>query len=313
MEPAVQEMKKQQIRLLVVGGNGFIGKHVVSHALRLGWSVTSLSLQFKGETNLSNVNYISADISDNVLLKEKLREASFEYVINCAGYIDHKPFSKGGGKVFNTHFGGVLNLVESLNRENLRSFINIGSSDEYGDNEAPQVEAQREVPISPYSMGKVAATHFLQMLYRTENFPAITLRLFLTYGPGQNNQRFLPQIILGCLEDRPFSTSKGEQLRDFCFVQDTIESIFAAFESPAAKGEVINIGSGQPVSIRHVVETVQMLIGKGKPQFGEVSYRSGENMELYANISKAKALLGWEPKVTLEAGLNKTIQSIKDL
>ena len=124
-------MKQQQIRLLVVGGNGFIGKHVVIHALRLGWSVTSLSLQFKGETNLSNVNYISADISDNVLLKEKLREGSFEYVINCGGYIDHTPFAKGGGKVFDTHFGGILNLVESLNRENLRSFINIGSSDEY--------------------------------------------------------------------------------------------------------------------------------------------------------------------------------------
>jgi nucleoside-diphosphate-sugar epimerase len=150
------------------------------------------------------------------------------------------------------------------------------------------------------------------MLYRTENFPATTLRLFLTYGPGQDNHRFLPQIILGCLENLQFSTSKGEQLRDFCFIQDTVEFIFAVFDSPAVRGEVINVGSGQPVSIRDVVETVKLLTGKGKPQFGEITYRPGENMELYANISKAKALLGWEPKVTLEAGLNKTIRTIKD-
>ncbi len=312
MGPADQHMKQQQTRLLVVGGNGFIGRHIVSHALGLGWNVTSLSLQSRGEANQPNLRCLSADIADNVLLKKKLGEASFEYVVNCGGYIDHAPFYKGGRKVFDTHFGGVLSLVEALNRDDLRSFVNIGSSDEYGDNEAPQVETQREAPISPYSMGKVAATHFLQMLYRTESFPATTLRLFLTYGPGQDNSRFLPQIILGCLEDRRFPTSKGEQLRDFCFIQDTVESIFLVFDSPDVRGEVINIGSGKPVSIRNVIETVKLLTGKGKPQFGEITYRPGENMELYANISKAKALLSWEPKVALEAGLNKTIRSIKD-
>jgi nucleoside-diphosphate-sugar epimerase len=312
MGPVVQEMKQQQRRLLVVGGNGFIGKHIVNHAIGLGWNVTILSLQSRTEVNHSNLQYINADISNNALLKEKLEENFFEHVVNCGGYIDHTPFSKGGGKVFDTHFGGVLNLVEALNHDNLRSFVNIGSSDEYGDNEAPQIETQREAPISPYSMGKVGATHFLQMLYRTENFPATTLRLFLTYGPGQDSSRFLPQIILGCLEDRYFPTSNGEQLRDFCFIQDTVESIFSVFDNPAARGEVINIGSGKPVSIRKVVETVNSLTGKGKPQFGEISYRPGENMELYGSILKAKTILGWEPKVNLKNGLFKTIQWFKD-
>jgi nucleoside-diphosphate-sugar epimerase len=312
MGPAVQDMKQQQIRLLVVGGNGFIGKHIVNHAIRLGWNVTNLSLKSRDEVNHPNLRYLSADIADKALLKEKLREASFEYVVNCGGYIDHTPFFKGGGKVFDTHFGGVLNLVEAMNRDKLRSFVNIGSSDEYGDNEAPQIETQREAPISPYSMGKVGATHFLQMLYQTENFPATTLRLFLTYGPGQDNSRFLPQIIIGCLENRRFPASKGEQLRDFCFIQDTVESIFSVFESPAARGEVINIGSGKPVSIRKVIETVNLLTRKGKPQFGRISYRPGENMKLYGNISKSKILLGWESKVTLENGLFKTIQWFKD-
>tara|TARA_Y100000294_G_C8258488_1_gene217768 strand:- start:14 stop:505 length:492 start_codon:yes stop_codon:yes gene_type:complete len=161
-------------------------------------------------------------------------------------------------------------------------------------------------------MGKVAATHFLQMLHRTEDFPAITLRLFLTYGPGQDQHRFFPQIIKGCLEGRSFPTSAGEQLRDFCYIQDTVNTIFSSFSSHSALGEVINIASGQPVSVRHMIETVVELIGDGKPEFGEIAYRRGENMELYADVSKARKLLGWEPKISLEDGLSKTIKWVKE-
>jgi len=307
-------MTRQPTRLLVVGGNGFIGRHIVSQAVELRWDVTSLNLSLRPsrEVNFQGVRYLAADIANRDALKEALKEVSFEYVVNCGGYIDHTLFLSGGRKVFDIHFGGVPNLIENLNREVLQAFINIGSSDEYGNNPAPQIETQREAPISPYSLGKVAATHFLQMLHRTESFPSITLRLFLTYGPGQDNRRFLPQIIRGCLEGRSFPTSEGQQLRDFCFVQDTIAAVFSAFDCPAARGEVVNIGSGQPVSIRQMIETVQRLVGRGMPKFGEVAYRPGENMSLFADISKAKALLNWEPRVTLDTGLKKTIQWVKD-
>jgi UDP-glucose 4-epimerase len=305
-------MSQPLTRILVIGGNGFIGRHIVHHALGLGWAVTSLSLSSQhGSQNLA-IQYVSADITNGTVLKEALSDTSFEYVVNCGGYVDHTLFFKGGRKAFDAHFLGVLNLAEVLNRDVLRVFVNIGSSDEYGNSPAPQIETQREMPISPYSMGKVAATHFLQVLHRTENFPSTTLRLFLTYGPGQADSRFLPQIIKGCLENRSFPTSEGQQLRDFCFIQDTVDAVFAAFNNAASRGEVINIGSGRPVSIRHMIETVRHLIGKGDPQFGAIPYRPSENMELYADISKAKTLLGWEPKVNLEIGLNRTIQWVRN-
>ena len=310
MDVSKQTITQPLIRLLVVGGSGFIGHHIVNHAAGLGWDVTSLSLTSRpgGEGISSGVRYVAADLAKGDALKKVLGEASFEYVVNCGGYIDHRPFGGGGRKVLDTHFCGVLNLVESLNRDVLQAFINIGSSDEYGNNPSPQIETQREAPISPYSLGKVAATHLLQMLHRTENFPSTTLRLFLTYGPGQDKRRFLPQIITGCLEGRSFPTSEGKQLRDFCFVQDTVEAVFAAFVSSSAKGEVINIGSGQPVSIRQMIEAVQRLAGGGVPKFGEVAYRLGESMSLVADISKAKAILDWQPVVTLDMGIEKTIK-----
>ena len=185
--------------------------------------------------------------------------------------------------------------------------MQIGSSDEYGNATAPQNEKLREDPISPYSLGKVASTHFLQMLHKTEAFPCVVLRLFLTYGPGQNEERFLPHIIMGCLNDRSFPTSPGDQLRDFCYVDDVVRAIFVVLENDSVNGEVFNIASGQPLSIRSLIECVRDLIGKGEPCFGEVPYRPAENMCLYADIQKAKELLQWEAAHKLEDGLNKTI------
>jgi nucleoside-diphosphate-sugar epimerase len=304
-------MGQVTIRLLVVGGTGFIGRHVVAEAARRGWDVTSLSLHAGHPKTNAQVKNIAADITDRNAVKSALGDARFEYVVNCGGYIDHATFSKGGRGVFEAHFGGVMCLAETLDRGTLRAFVNIGSSDEYGDAPAPQKESQRESPISPYSMGKAAATQFLQMLFRTEGFPAVTARLFLTYGPGQDERRFVPQIIRGCLEAKSFAASEGKQLRDFCFIDDTVAGIFAALEQQPARGEVINIASGQPVSIRSVVEAIRALVGKGDPRYGEIGYRPGENMALYADISSAKKLLGWTPTVTLEEGLRRTIDSMR--
>jgi len=296
-------------RLLVVGGTGFIGRHVVHQAQALGWSVTTMSLgQSRGG---EDVKHIAVDLTDRAAVSRALSSEGFEYVVNCGGYIDHRTFTDGGRALIDAHFIGVMHLVEALAREPLRGFVNVGSSDEYGGMPAPQREDVREAPISPYSLGKVAATHFLQMISRTEAFPATTLRLFLTYGPGQDMRRFLPQIIRGCLDGASFPVSAGEQLRDFCFVDDTIAAIFAALDRDEARGEVINVGSGSPISIRRMIELVRELVGRGAPRFGEIAYRAGENMRLYPDTTKAAALLGWAPRVPLDEGLRRTIESIR--
>ena len=252
------------------------------------------------------VEYLQLDLTDANAVKNSFSE-EYEYVVNLSGYIDHTLFESSGRRLINAHFNALQNLVEALPRDSLKRFVQIGSSDEYGNSPAPQHEGLREQPISPYSLAKAASTHFLQMLHRTEGFPAVILRLFLTYGPGQENRRFLPQIIKGCLGDLEFPTSEGQQLRDFCYVHDTVRAILMALKSEDAEGQLLNVASGVPVTIRSMVDEVCCIVGMGRPQYGKVSYRPDENMALYADIQKAQDLLGWTPEVSLSEGLQQTI------
>lgn len=297
--------------MLVVGGSGFIGHALCRTAQARGYTVTSLSMHAPTRC-LKGIDYLVGNISDREPLKQLLSEKQFEYLINCGGYIDHRSYFSGGRDIIETHFDGVLNLLDAVDRSCLKRFVQIGSGDEYGDAAAPQSEAVRESPISPYSLAKVAVTHFLQMLWRTDQLPAVTLRIFLAYGPGQGEKRFLPQIIRGCLQNHPFPVSEGGQLRDFCYVDDVVEGILRALYVPEICGQVINIASGIPVSIRSMIEQVCALVGQGQPDFGHIPYRKGENMALWANTNHARELLGWTPQVSLEEGLTRTIEYYKN-
>ena len=298
--------------LLVIGGTGFIGHHLLLAAQKEDMKLTSVSLNPPIKNRyVDRVHYLHFDITDRIQVKNNLN-MDFDYVVNLGGYINHQLFKEGGRILIETHFTALQNLLEVLPRSKLKRFIQIGSSDEYGNSDAPQSGDIREQPISPYSLAKVACTQFLQMLYRTENFPAVILRLFLTYGPGQDSSRFLPQIICGCLDDKEFPTTMGEQLRDFCYVKDTVRAILKSLGVSGVEGKIFNIASGEPVPIRTLIDKVCSIIGAGKPLYGELTYRTGENMALYANLDKTVKYLDWNPKTNLEEGLKKTIEWFKN-
>ncbi|MBI3378850.1 MAG: NAD-dependent epimerase/dehydratase family protein [Nitrospirae bacterium] len=306
MEASIREKK-----ILIVGGTGFIGRHLAVRCLKDTHFVTCIGLS-AGKSFSKDMEFIHADISDKKQLQAVLRDKSFDYVFNLGGYIDHTAYFKGGRRLIESHFIGLMNLIDCLNKEELKGFVQIGSSDEYGNAPAPQKEYMRESPISPYSFAKTAASHFIQMLSNTEGFPGVVLRLFLVYGPGQDEKRFLPQIITAFLRNESVETTGGKQLRDFCYIDDVIDGIIKAAVTDGANGKIINIASGIPMSIRDMINKVAHLIGKGRAVFGARPYRHGENMELFADITSARKTLQWSPSVSVDEGLRKTIEYYKN-
>lgn len=306
MEASIREKK-----ILIIGGTGFIGRHLARRCLKDTPFVTCIGLS-AGKSFSKDMEFIHADLSDKKQLQAVLCDKSFDYVFNLGGYIDHTAYFKGGRRLIESHFIGLMNLIDCLNKEELKGFVQIGSSDEYGNAPAPQKEYMRESPISPYSFAKTAASHFIQTLSNTEGFPGVVLRLFLVYGPGQDEKRFLPQIITAFLRNESVETTEGRQMRDFCYIDDVIDGIIKAAVSDEAKGQIINLASGIPISIRDMISKAVSLIGKGRAVFGARPYRHGENMELFADVSAAGKTLQWSPSVSVDEGLRKTIEYYKN-
>ncbi len=298
-------------KILIVGGTGFIGKHLANRCTRDTKHVTCIGLGTNKTHVIKDHEIVYADITNKEQLTDILLSGCFNYVFNLGGYINHIPYFNGGRHLIDSHFNGLLNLIDSIDRKCLKSFVQIGSSDEYGNAPSPQREDMRNEPISPYSLAKVASTHLIETISKTENFPGVVLRLFLVYGPGQDEKRFLPQIIKSCLKNKEFKTSDGKQLRDFCFVDDVVEAMVTVALCPESFGRTINIASGVPIAIREIVGKVVLLTGGGKPLWSTHPYRSGENMSLYADISLAQRFLKWNPTISLEDGLQKTINYYK--
>ena len=162
-----------------------------------------------------------------------------------------------------------------------------------------------------YTYAKIASTYFLQTLHKTENFPVVILRPSRIYGSKMKDNGVISQIINGCINNNSFPISKGNQLRDFLYIDDLIDAIFIALKNKKATGEIFNISSGKPIKIQKIVNTIVKIIKLGRPKFGKIKYRDDESLILYANIKKAKKILNWHPKIDFITGIKRTIKDIR--
>lgn len=300
----MEDLKK---KLLVIGGTGFIGTNLLRKADELNFETYSLSTKEPPDKNyIKNTKYFFVDTKKKNKL-EKIFENNFQYIVNLAGYIDHRSIIDGGFPIITEQINLINNIISSIRNKSLIKFVQIGSSDEYGMNKSPLNETTRENPITPYSLARVLNTQYLQMLYLTENLPIVILRLFLVYGPHQKFDRLVPQVINACLNNKIIDLSDGKQIKDFCYVSDVVDAIITCLDTENISGKIFNIGSGKKTSVREIVEKIQVAIGTGFPRFSSKNTKFIENRVLYPNISKAKKLIKWQPNTTLDEGLRLTI------
>jgi len=299
---------KPKDNILIVGGTGFIGYHLAKKCLKKGWQVVSISTKKAiNSRKLSKVEYILCDITKKKLLKKKIQK-SFTYVVNLGGYVDHS----NKIKTYKSHYVGCKNLTEIFLKNPPQAFVQMGSSVEYGNVKSPQKENDKCNPKSIYGRAKLSSTIYLINLFKKKNFPSTILRLYLAYGAKQDLNRFLPIIIDGCVKNKKFPCSSGNQFRDFVHVSDAVNAILKSLKSKKAKGQIINVGTGNPRKIKNIIEDVKKILKGGHPQYGKIKFRKDEILKIYPSIKKANNLIGWKPQISFEEGIKNTIKSYNE-
>jgi len=295
-------------KILIVGGTGFVGYHLAKEAVKKGFEVSSLSKNNPVKKRyLKKVKYIIADIANKKSINKIIRD-DFQYVVNLAGYVDHTDEIK----TYRSHYLGCKNISNYFLKKNIKLFVQVGSSMEYGLSKSPQKEDFKCKPKSIYGKAKFLATKYLLNLYKKKKFPVTIVRLYQVYGPYQDLNRFMPVVINSCKKNKDFPCSHGRQYRDFLYIDDLIDAIFLILRNPKATGEIFNIGSGKPLKIRNIIKKILSYYRSGKPQFGAIKLRKEEQMKIYPDIFKARITLNWKPKINFLDGLKKTIKYYND-
>lgn len=295
---------KKKIKLLIIGGTGFIGYHLANRCIKKNWSIVSISTKEPTKKKrLKKAKYLICDITKKNSLKKKLNE-SFDFVINLGGHVDHKNYKK----TYRSHYLGLKNLVEIFHQKKIKLFIQVGSGGEYGKISSPHVEGKEKAPKTIYNKSKYLASKFLISFSKKKKFPFTILRFYQVYGPKQDTNRLIPIVIFNCLNNQKFDCSNGKQFRNFLYIDDAIESIMKCFDHwKKAKNQVFNIGSEKNYQVKGLINVIKKRIGQGSPQFGKIKLRFDEKLNFYPSINKVKKILNWKPRISLKEGLNLTI------
>ena len=305
----------QDARVIITGATGFIGGHLARSLIASGAHVYGVSRG--GGEDFKEGYAFACDIVDQANIKDIVEEVRPTCVFHLAANKARKTEVQDFRQCFDENLIGTLNLLEAcVASPDLSRFITIGTCEEYGGADTPYFESTREVPVSAYSCSKVAMTQLLQTYYRIHGFPVVVLRPSLAYGPGQGDEMFLPALIRSLLRGQRFPMSRGEQTRDYVYIDDVVEALLLAAVCPEAIGQVINISSGMPTRIVDVARLAVDLIGNGAEallDIGKIDYRPGEAMNYWADRTKAKQLLGWEPGVGLRDGMERTVEYYKSV
>ena len=301
---------------LVTGGAGFIGSNLVDELLRRGHRVRVLDNLSTGRPeNLAavreRIDFFNADICNLETIRPCF--AGVDYVLHLAA-LPSVPRSVADPISANrVNIEGTLNVLLAAREAGVKRVVFAASSAAYGDNPIlPRVESHEPRPLSPYALTKVAGEYYCQIFTRLYGVEAVALRYFNIFGPRQDPHsqytgvlsKFITAYIKGTT---PTIFGDGEQSRDFTYIDNVVDATLRACIAPDAPGKVINVGVGGRFTLNQTIALLDQIFGKQvTPRYDPP--RSGDVLHSQADISLARQLLGYEPKVPYEQGLRKTVE-----
>lgn len=308
--------------VLVTGGAGFIGSHVVDRLLEMGDKVICVdsftdnydpALKRKNvEPHLENENYVlhEVDIRDYESLERVFNEEQPTHVIHLAAYPDTRKSVENAREAVETNVSGTANLLE-LAKDGIKNFVMASTASIYGNaSEPPFKETDNSSePISPYPASKKAAEVLAYTYNHNFDLPVTCLRFFNVYGPRMRPALVMPTWITRILADEEIEMSgEGTRERDFTYVDDIVEGVIKALDNPHPY-EIINLGNSDAIALRDMLVVLEDVLGKKAKVHHRPSTKPSAD-RVCADVTKAKEVLDWEPKTSLKEGLEKLFTSL---
>jgi nucleoside-diphosphate-sugar epimerase len=302
------------MRYLVTGGAGFIGSNIVDELVRRGQEVRVLDdLSSGNERNLAGVRDKIDFRLGNVTNLAALQSAcqGVECVIHLAARTSVPRSVKDPLETNSVNIDGTLNALVAARDAKVRRFVFAASSSAYGETpELPKLETMQPKPISPYGVSKYVGELYAQVFGRVYGLENASIRYFNVFGPRQDPtsqysgvlSRFMLAVLQG---QQPVIYGDGEQSRDFTYIENVVDQTLRACEAPGANGVVFNGGTGARITLNQVLKLLEKITGK-KISAKYDPPRTGDIRDSQADISLARKLLGYQPRVDFEQGLQRT-------
>jgi UDP-glucose 4-epimerase len=306
---------------LVTGGAGFIGSHITHALVQRGDKVRVLDNLCTG--NLANlaevrerVEFIEGDVADLPTVERAAKGT--EFVFHQAALAS---VPRSMEKPLDTHAAcvtGTLNVLDAARRLGVRRVVYAASSSAYGNQPtASKRETDLPLPISPYGAAKLAGETYCQAFAAAFGLETVCLRYFNVFGPRQDpNSEYsavIPKFIAALLSGRrPTIFGDGQQSRDFTYVQNVVEGNLLAAEAPHVAGRVFNVAMGQSINLLHLIAVLNRFLKTNvQPEFAPP--RAGDVRDSLADITQARAMLGYDPKIDFEEGIRRSIDYYKTI
>ncbi len=302
------------MKALVTGGAGFIGSHIVEALLERGDSVRVFDNLSTGRPDTiqsfgSRIEFVQGDLREKRDLERAV--SGVEHVFHEAA-LRSVPRSIDDPSATNeVNIDGTLALLLAARQARVKRVVYASSSSAYGDQKAfPQAETMRCSPLSPYAVSKLAGELYSVVFSRAFGLETVSLRYFNVFGPRQHPESqyaaVIPKFMQSARRGEPLEVhSDGKQSRDFTFVENVVQANLLAAEKPKAMGEFFNIANGKNYALLDIIAVLEKLVGRRlERQHGPA--RAGDVRKTWADIRKAKRLLGYKPTVGFEEGLRRT-------